>query len=158
MMVAAWLILLGMLAIYFNDLYQQQVNPNDKPETSVIDGRQTLVLESNRYNHFVMTGKINGISVPLLLDTGATQVAVPANMARRLNLEPGRSVIASTANGPVEVFTTRIEKLELGGIVLYNVPAQLNPGMNGLGEVLLGMSALSQLEFRQRDGKLELIQ
>ena len=79
-------------------------------------------------------------------------------MANRLMLSPGKATIANTANGPVTVYSTNIEKLELGGIVLYNVPAQINPGMNGLDEVLLGMSALSQLEFRQRDGKLELFQ
>ena len=30
--------------------------------------------------------------------------------------------------------------------------------MNELGEVLLGMSALSRLEFTQRDGQLEIRQ
>ncbi|MBT8148751.1 MAG: retroviral-like aspartic protease family protein, partial [Gammaproteobacteria bacterium] len=63
-----------------------------------------------------------------------------------------------TANGPVKVYSTRIGKLQLGDIVLYDVPADLNPGMDGSNEILLGMSALSQVEFSQRDGVLLLSQ
>lgn len=157
MTIAAWIVLLLLLAMYFKELQDTQINPNQSPKSELRGERQVLVLESNKYNHFVMTGKINGVKTPLLLDTGATQVAVPENMARKLKLTPGKASIANTANGSVKVFNTNIEKLELGNIVLYNVPAQINPGMNGLGEVLLGMSALSRLEFRQRDGTLELI-
>jgi aspartyl protease family protein len=63
-----------------------------------------------------------------------------------------------TANGPVTVYSTRIAKLQLGEIVLYDVPADLNPGMNASNQILLGMSALSQVEFSQRDGMLLISQ
>ena len=50
---------------------------------------------------------------------------------------------------------TEINKLSIGQITLYNVDANINPGMQS-GHVLLGMSALKQLEFTQRGNTLIL--
>lgn len=158
MTVIAWLILLAMLVIYFTGEEQRQANPNQEPDIQNIDGRQTLVLQANRQNHFVVTGKVNGHKATLLLDTGATRVAVPEDMASDLNLVKGRQSYAQTANGQVRTYTTTIDRLEMGNIVLKNVAADINPGMNGMNGLLLGMSALSQIEFTQRDGQLFLVQ
>ncbi|NNL57236.1 MAG: TIGR02281 family clan AA aspartic protease [Pseudomonadales bacterium] len=158
MFVAAWILLLGMLVYYFTGEERRQFNPNQQPELLDIQGKTTLLLKANRRNHFVMTGQINGVDATLMLDTGATNVAIPARMAKRLQLKRGEPGIAMTANGPVKVYSTRIGKLQLGDIVLYDVPADLNPGMDGSNEILLGMSALSQVEFSQRDGVLLLSQ
>jgi len=62
-----------------------------------------------------------------------------------------------TANGIVEVRDTTIETLQLGSIRLSNIRASINPGMVG-EEILLGMSALKDLEFTQRGSKLTLKQ
>ena len=158
MTVIAWVILLAMLAVYFTGEEKRQANPNQQPNTQLIEGRQTLVLQANRQNHFVVTGKVNGSKAMLLLDTGATRVAVPEDMADALGLVKGRPGYAQTANGQVRTYNTRIDRLELGDIVLLNVAADINPGMNGMNGLLLGMSALSQIEFTQRDGQLFLSQ
>ena len=158
MTVIAWLILLAMLVIYFTGEEQRQANPNQKPDTQWIEGRQTLILQANRQNHFVVTGKVNGHKATLLLDTGATRVAVPEDMASDLGLVKGRQSYAQTANGQVRTYTTTIDRLEMGNIVLNNVATDINPGMNGMNGLLLGMSALSQIEFTQRDGQLFLVQ
>ena len=158
MTVIAWVILLGMLVVYFTGEEKRQANPNQQPNTEIIDGQQTLVLQANRQNHFVVTGKENGSKAMLLLDTGATRVAVPEDMAQALGLVKGRPGYAQTANGQVRTYSTRIDRLEMGNIVLLNVAADINPGMNGMNGLLLGMSALSQIEFTQRDGQLFLTQ
>jgi len=158
MTVIAWVILLGMLVVYFTGEEKRQANPNQQPNTEIIDGQQTLVLQANRQNHFVVTGKVNGSKAMLLLDTGATRVAVPEDMAQALGLVKGRPGYAQTANGQVRTYSTRIDRLEMGNIVLLNVAADINPGMNGMNGLLLGMSALSQIEFTQRDGQLFLTQ
>jgi aspartyl protease family protein len=95
--------------------------------------------------------------VTFLLDTGATQVAVPVELAQRIGLKPGASVVINTANGRANAHRTQLQRLQLGDIVLTDVPALIAPGMDG-DEVLLGMSALKQLEFTQRDGNLLLRQ
>lgn len=158
MFVLAWLVLLGMLAVYFSADQQRRYNPNQAPETIDLEGRRTLVLEANRQNHFVTAGLINGQRVTLLLDTGATTVTVPDDMRRRLGLQRGAEGIAYTANGRVKVYRTHIDRLRIGEIELESVEANLNPGMNGGDAILLGMSALSQVQFTQRDGKLFISQ
>ena len=158
MSVIAWLLLLAMLAFYFQDKLASHVNPNQAPEMLVLDDRESLVLNANRQQHFVMTGKVNGIKTMLIIDTGATKVVIPADIARSLQLKPGKRGISYTANGPVETYQTSIALLELGEITLTNVDAEINPGMNGMGKILLGMSALSQIEFSQRNGQLILRQ
>ncbi len=158
MTVIAWLILFALLIIYFTSEEEQRFNPNQNPESLQVDGRTTLVLNANPQNHFVVTGKLNGHKVKFLLDTGATLVAVPEDMANKLGLNKGLSGYALTANGKVKTYSTEIETLQLGDIVLRNVAADINPGMNGMDEILLGMSALSRVEFTQRDGQLLLSQ
>ncbi|MGB5325920.1 MAG: TIGR02281 family clan AA aspartic protease [Pseudomonadales bacterium] len=158
MFVLAWLLLLGMLAVYFSADEERRNNPNAIPETLDIDGKRTLVLQANRQNHFIAAGEINGSKVTLLLDTGATNVAIPADMQRKLGLQRGMEGVAYTANGRVKTYSTTIDRLQIGEIVLRNVAADLNPGMNGSDAILLGMSALSQVHFTQRDGKLLIAQ
>ena len=102
-------------------------------------------------------GTINGEDVTFLLDTGATQVAVPIEVAQRLGLQAGAAIIISTANGRATAHRTRLQRLQLGDIVLTDVDALIAPGMGG-DDVLLGMSALKQLEFTQRGGTLLLRQ
>ena len=80
---------------------------------------------------------------------GATDVAVPAHLANRLQLRAGRQGLASTANGVVRVAESTIDTLRIGEIVVRDVKANLNPGMQD-DHILLGMSVLRQLEFTQR--------
>ncbi|MNJ74011.1 hypothetical protein D3C77_708870 [compost metagenome] len=82
---------------------------------------------------------------------------MPSKLAERLGLEHGAPVTVSTANGRVTGHRTQLQDLRLGDIRLTQVPAIIVPGMDG-EEVLLGMSALKQLEFTQRDGTLVLRQ
>ncbi len=93
-----------------------------------------------------------------MLDTGATDVAIPADLAKRLKLEEGFGVTLSTANGLSQGYRTKkIDRLQLGDIVLRDVRALVAPGLHG-DQVLLGMSALNKLEFTQRGGTMLLRQ
>jgi aspartyl protease family protein len=98
---------------------------------------------------------INGQPVRFLLDTGATQVSVPAHLGPVLGLQPGAPASVMTANGSVTVRQTRIDQLVVGPFELRNVGSHLNPGMRS-DEVLLGMSVLRHLEFIQRGDTLTL--
>jgi aspartyl protease family protein len=61
-----------------------------------------------------------------------------------------------TANGPVTIYQTRIDELHLGKIRLTNIDASINPNMGGA--ILLGMTALGQIEFSQQADTLTLKQ
>jgi len=149
MVALAWICGLGLLVFVFSDLLDKQVNPNSAPESQRIGSQTEVRLKQNRQGHYVTTGFINGEEVIFLVDTGATDVAVPAHLANKLQLKAGREGLASTANGVVRVAESTIDTLRVGDIVLRNVDANLNPGMKD-NHILLGMSVLRQLEFTQR--------
>lgn len=154
-MVLAWVAALGLLTLWFDEELKHQFNPNHEPLSYRQDGQAEVRLKRNRLGHYVSAGFINGMPVTFLLDTGATQVSIPAHLGSRLGLPSGPSQRVLTANGSVNVSSTRIRELQLGEIVLYDISANLNPGMHS-DEILLGMSALKQLEFTQRGDWLTL--
>ena len=90
-----------------------------------------------------------------LVDTGATAVAIPSELASRLRLRKGQQVSTITANGIAIAHTTTIDELQLGDIIEHHVPATLVPNLPG-GQILLGMSFLKRLDFSQRDDTLVL--
>ncbi|QCZ92785.1 retropepsin-like aspartic protease family protein [Salinimonas iocasae] len=155
MFILAWICGLGLLTLIFGDVLESQRNPNQEPESMRIDGQTEVRLRQNRQGHYVTNGTINGQPVTFLIDTGATNVAIPASMQNSLGLTAGRSGLAQTANGVVRVAQTTIDSLTIGDIELSNVQAHLNPGL-GDGQILLGMSVLKQLEFTQRQDWLIL--
>jgi aspartyl protease family protein len=147
---------LGLLTLFFQDKLDERRNPNQSPLAYLnTDGIAEVVLERNPQGHYVATGFINGHEVEFLLDTGATDVAVPEHIARAAGLTFGQQGLSSTANGVVTTWNTRIDSLQLGTINLSNVEASILPSMND-NLILLGMSALRQVEFTQQGRELTL--
>jgi aspartyl protease family protein len=156
MIFSAWLLGFAMLLIYFNYFMEQEENPNQSVYSRTdVSGRTEVVLKRNRYGHYVTSGKINGKMVRFMLDTGASDVAIPVNIADRLGLIRGPIKQYSTANGLVTANSTRLDSVSIGPIQVDNVSASINPGLRG-EEVLLGMSVLKRVEFSQRDDTLIL--
>ena len=157
MTMAAWIILLGLLTLYFSDFLKKQENPNTEVMTRSQSGVEEVILKQNRQGHYVATGRINGRQVDFMLDTGATMVSIPEHIARSLQLERGSVMEVVTANGTVPVYATRLDEVTLGNISLHDVRASINPYMDD-DFILLGMSFLKQLEFTQRNDELILRQ
>ena len=156
MIAIGFVIGLGLLTLFFDDRLQQQRNPNRDPASTVHDsGLIEVFLERNRQGHYVMTGTINRQDVDFILDTGATDVVVPNGVAQAAGLLPGQQRQAMTANGLVNIYSTTIDTLRLGDITLHDVRASINPAMDE-GIILLGMSALRQIEFSQQGDQLTL--
>ncbi|MCW8832224.1 MAG: TIGR02281 family clan AA aspartic protease [Colwellia sp.] len=152
----AWIIALALLVLFFQSELDEQYNPNSQPQVSLNNsGQAEVILKQNRQGHYVTQGTINDASVTFLLDTGATQVSIPAHIADELGLESFGSYPVQTANGTVTVYRTKIDQLSIGNIFLYNVAAHINPGMKS-NEILLGMSALKEVEFSQTGKQLTL--
>jgi len=157
MLVLAWGIGILLATKFFADWEQSRFNPNRQPVSLVQGEGIEVLLESNAQGHFVASGRINGEAVVFLLDTGATDVAIPAELAEKLGLARGAPVLLQTANGQTTGYRTVLDSLGLGDIVLRDVRAIVAPGFDG-EQILLGMSALKQLEFTQRAGTLVLRQ
>lgn len=154
--ILAWLIFFGLLLYFFQRWLDTQNNPNRHIATHYqVGGAKELVLRANRQHHYVAPGKINGVSVTFLLDTGASGISVPERVAKQAGLVGSYPVQAQTANGTVIVYLTRIKRLTLGPFELSNIAGNINPKMQGR-QVLLGMSGLKQFELIQRNGHLVL--
>jgi aspartyl protease family protein len=152
----AWILAIALLMFIFEDELYKQYNPNSQPQISLnSSGQAEVILKQNRQGHYVTNGNINETSVTFLLDTGATQVSIPAHIADKLQLKSYGSYPVQTANGRVTVYKTKIDQLSIGNIFLYNVAAHINPAMKSDG-ILLGMSALKQLDFQQTGKQLIL--
>jgi aspartyl protease family protein len=158
MLIIAWVIVFIMLSVAFQEWQEKKENPNQAPYSQLGDsGIREVELIRNSYNAYITNGTINDRTVTFLLDTGATDVVIPEGLAKKMKLKRGRPGIAITANGRVTTFATRIDTLSVGNIVLTDIPASINPGMTG-NAVLLGMSALKNIEFSQRGNKMILRQ
>lgn len=158
MLMLSFVLGLGLLTYYFSGVLERRENPNQflSSETAS-DGSITVNLLRNPQGHYVLDGQINGRTIRFLLDTGATDVVVPARLAQETGLVPEFATRASTANGIITVHSTNIATLNIGAITLNNIPASINPEMH-TDTVLLGMSALRRLEFTQRGNQLTLRQ
>jgi len=158
MIIAAWLLLLVLLTFFFNDLLDNQHNPNQNLQSRIDDqGIREIRLLQNRAGHYVTPGEINRQEVVFLLDTGATTISIPETVANRIGLRRGAPMRVSTANGTIVVYNTRLESVKMGDIQISNVSANINPYMDGEG-ILMGMNVLKNLELVQRDNTLTIRQ
>lgn len=110
--------------------------------------------------HFYADGTINSVPVRFVVDTGATTIAMNSREARRIGIDykrfgvPG---VSSTAGGFVRTYSLKLERVELGEIVLFNVDAGVVEG-GFPQDILLGMSFLGQLDMQQYVDRMELMQ
>ena len=153
-----WFLVLGLLTFFFQRYLDKAHNPNQALSTKVLDaGTREVILTRNRYGHYVTSGQINGSDVVFMLDTGASDISVPEHIALELKLKRGSRAYYNTANGVIMNYMTRLDEVAIGGIVLQDVSASINPASDS-DDILLGMSFLRQLEFAQRGDKLILRQ
>ncbi|MEY6431215.1 TIGR02281 family clan AA aspartic protease [Thioalkalicoccus limnaeus] len=156
MMLGAWVTGLAILWLFFQGVVDRQQNPNPDPSLELgAAGLPQVVLVRNRAGHYVANGTINGHPVTFLLDTGATTVAMPLDLARRLDLTLRPGGLSRTAGGYVATYSTLLDSVDLGGLEARQVRASVLPDMPGR-EVLLGMSYLKRFEMIQTGNTLTL--
>ena len=147
-----WLAALGFLA-GLTALFQFGITQRSGIVQSSTDaGHSVVVLQRDRSGHYFAEGSINGQLVVFLIDTGATDVALPENIARKLGLTFGPQVAVMTAAGPVQAWRTRLDTVSLGSVSLNNVSATITRGP--MQEVLLGMSFLKHFSIHQQGEEL----
>ena len=134
--------------------------PEPVPMIQAFEGRRVSIA-ADASGHYVVDARINGRTVPAMIDTGATTVAITAGTARKLGIVPARSAFTqpvATANGVVDAAPVTLRDIRIGGIVVRDVDALVIPG-EGPGTNLLGMSFLGRLQkFESSGGRLVLVQ
>ena len=147
-----WLVLIGAVSWFFYGYLQGELNPNRAPQ---VTGSGEIVLKRNRAGHFVAGGAINGHPVTFLVDTGATQIAIPQQLADKLELSRGLPVQLMTAAGPARGYMTRLATVDLATLHLADANAVVAEGLHP-EMVLLGMNFLRHIEITQRGDELIL--
>lgn len=153
----AWGFGLFLLYLFFADQLEQQFNPNQQPASAVESGYVEVVLKRNRSGHYITSGTINGSPVTFLLDTGASGISIPEQVAQPIGLKKGKAFQTLTANGIGISYLTEVNLVAIGAIEVGPLKAGINPNMPD-DLVLLGMSVLKNLEFTQRGDTLILRQ
>ncbi len=106
-----------------------------------------VVLPAGPDGHFRADARINNRAVPVLVDTGATHIAMNEATATSLGLVLRRDDFrysSQTANGVAAVAMKRLDSVRIGGVELRDVDVAVMRG-DGLTTVLLGMSFLGRL-------------
>ncbi|MEM7496566.1 MAG: TIGR02281 family clan AA aspartic protease [Pseudomonadota bacterium] len=105
--------------------------------------------------HYRATTEVNGRSMTLMVDTGATMVVLPYEQVSTIGIDPTAldfDMPVMTANGKSTVAPIIIREIRVGGIIVSDVPAAVaQPGRLQVG--LLGMSFLDQLSETSFQGK-----
>lgn len=119
------------------------VQSANEPREPTSSGR-SLMLESDRQGHFQVEARVEGRFVDFVVDTGASLVVLRETTAAQvgIRLQPrDYSATAVTVNGKIMAARATIERIEVGGIAVYDVPAMVLPD-EALATNLLGVSFL----------------
>ncbi|MFZ6781044.1 retropepsin-like aspartic protease family protein [Undibacterium sp. Ji83W] len=116
----------------------------------------SVVLKAGDRGHFMAPAMINGVGINMLVDTGASLIALPAADAIRLgiNYRQGRQGTASTAGGVVPTYLIKLDTVKIGDVELHQVEASIIE--QGLNVPLLGMSFLNRMEMRREGDQMTL--
>ena len=127
-------------------------------EASAAEGiDRELILRRSSNGHFHVTAYVQGVPIPFLVDTGATDVALSADAARQIGINMrtlNYSRRYQTANGQIKAAPVVLRDIRIGDLRVYDVQASVT--QTDLGISLLGMSFLNRLSSFEANGK-ELI-
>jgi aspartyl protease family protein len=144
-MAMAWgMIFVGIVAGY--GLWDD-IRGDVMPRQSVLTENRIIEVPRSSDRHFNLTMRLNGEPIEFVVDTGATDMVLSLEDARRAGLNPDDLAFAGsarTANGTVRTAFTTVDEVAIGPVTFNNVRVAVNGGeMRGS---LLGMSFLDRFD------------
>jgi aspartyl protease family protein len=121
----------------------------------------SAILEQGTNGHYFAKVETRGVTLNMVVDTGASLVSLTSEDARKLGINPLPSeytVRTMTANGEARAAPVKLDMVRIDGVLVYDVDAIVSqPG--ALGTSLLGMSFLKKLaSYKAEQGRLVLHQ
>jgi aspartyl protease family protein len=168
LMFAAAVLILSAYATRFADSVMTQppplraaaVPPVARTPESTDSGR-SMMLESDRQGHFKVAARVNGQQIDFMVDTGASLVTLRESDAAAVGIRPmpaDYTAVVSTANGKIKAARAKLDRVEIGDITVFEVPALVLPD-EALSNNLLGVSFLSRLRrYEFANGRMVLEQ
>jgi clan AA aspartic protease (TIGR02281 family) len=124
------------------DTVSQLLQKRVTPPTRAVE------ISRGKAGEFALQAKINGVSAPMVIDTGATSVVLTYETAKAAGLPLELleyDVDVETAGGHTRAARLTLDRLAIGKLVERSVPALVVP--RGQMKInLLGMSFLDRLE------------
>ncbi len=165
---AVWAAILVALVAGYQNRYELQdiasrltagLIPGSPISARDAEGRIAVVLDRMGDGHFFVRADVNGVLVPMVVDTGATTTVLTAQDARRAGYDPAALsyvVPVMTANGAARAARVSAGELRVGDIARRDME-MLVAEEGRLGQSLLGMNFLSSLSgFDVRGDRLTL--
>lgn len=111
-------------------------------------GGSKIILPMASGGHFMANGTINGRVIQMMVDTGATTIAIGASDAMRMGIDykKGTPVRMNTANGVTQGWRVVLNSVRVGDVEIYDVEAVVGPNMPF---ALLGNSFLSRFTMNR---------
>jgi len=109
---------------------------------------RTVQIPRGQSGEFALSAKINGVPMPMVVDTGATSVVLTQETAKAIGLPLELleyDVDVQTAGGRTKAARVTLDRLAVGRLVERSVPALVVPH-GQMKTNLLGMSFLDRLE------------
>lgn len=115
-----------------------------------------ITLHAGTGGHFLGTAQFNGVTLPFMVDTGASTVVMSTGQADQIGLQyrGGQRGAVTTANGTVPAWMVHLNSVRLNDVEIYNVAVTVVPA--GAPIVLLGNSFLGRFQMRQVNDELVL--
>ncbi|MDB5523853.1 MAG: Clan aspartic protease, family [Rhizobium sp.] len=149
------LIILALVTAYvYRDDAQQIAS---RVTAGLIPGRAAVITDDNGFNtvvlyrgqggHYLADAQIGTQTINMMVDTGASSIALSYEDAEKIGLNPQNldfSYTVMTANGPARTAYATLPQISVGGIERTNVRAGIAE-RGKLGKSLLGMNFLGTL-------------
>jgi aspartyl protease family protein len=152
---------LAMLAMAAVASLDDEARPIDglRPSLDMPSLLSATELKADSSGHYFAKADINGTTIPVMVDTGASGVALSYEDADKVGLRPhglDYDTPVNTANGIVKAARVKLRRVEVDNVRVRDVDGLVLPE-GALRGSLLGMSFLSRLSsFRIENGVLYL--
>jgi aspartyl protease family protein len=136
--------------LYHSDFSERFMTALDP--MAVTSSKDGLIVQRARDGHFWLRAHINGVPLLMMVDTGASNVVLSPDDAKRVGFDTKQlsfNQVAQTANGDVKFARVNVGQFGIGEATFYDVEVTVN-GTPMAGS-LLGMAVLNRfasVEFR----------
>ena len=150
--VAIWLGIVVVLGAGY--VLYQQVGSELAPGYPSQAGPNVMVFTENHDGDFAVIGTVNGATVEFMVDTGASEVVLTPDDARRAGIDVDALRFDrryETANGEGRGAGVILDRLQIGPVALDQVPVSVNA--TPMRSSLLGMSFLKRMKSVEMKGR-----
>jgi len=114
---------------------------------------QSFSMKISPNGAYMARGSANSIPLVFYVDTGASYVSIPQEIANKAGMVCGKQLRAETANGITTMCESIIDNMTFGAFTIQKVKAVIMPNLK---KPLLGMNVLNKFHIEQARGTMKI--